>query len=512
MRTRSDASSVADLVALRARTAPDRVALAVGADGRTLTYGDLGRVASTWSAALGGPGPAWTRRAGLAIADPLGFAATYLSLLAAGITVATLNPDASADRSHPAAQLDLDVLVTDLPDATAGECPVWRVADGVPRAPAGLGRRGPWPAVAAPAVLLSSSGTTGTPKIVPLGERQLLSVAGKVAAHHRLGPGERGYSPLPLFHVNAQVVGLLSALVAGGSLVLDRRFRRTDFWSLLAAWDVTWLNAVPAVLAILADAPVGDEAAAARLRFVRWASAPLPPPVQARFEARTGTTVLETYGMTEAASQITANPLDPAARRAGSAGQPVGLRLRVMGDDGLPRPAGSTGRIEIRGRDVVEHYLEPGPGQRLRGARNEAGWLVTGDVGHVDEAGFVFLTGRADDVINCGGEKIYPREIEDVLRGHPAVTQAVVVGRPDDVLGECPVAYVTARSGVEPAELANALMRSCESRLGRTRRPRRLMVVDSVPTGPTGKVSRRLIQQDATGLRDLAVVERSRAS
>jgi acyl-CoA synthetase (AMP-forming)/AMP-acid ligase II len=148
----------------------------------------------------------------------------------------------------------------------------------------------------------------------------------------------------------------------------------------------------------------------------------------------------------------------------------------------------------------------------LRSARNEAGGLVTGDMGHVDEDGFVFLTGRADDVINCGGEKIYPREIEDVLRGHPAVTQAVVVGRQDDVLGECPVAYVTARPGMEPAELADALMRSCEARLGRTRRPRRLVVVDSVPTGPTGKVSRRLLQQDGVNLRDLAVAEQSRAS
>src|SRR5262249_21964271 len=146
---------------------------------------------------------------------------------------------------------------------------------------------------------------------------------------------------------------------------------------------------------------------------------------------------------------------------------------------------------------VIGHYLEPGPAQRLRGASNARGWLVTGDVGHVDERGFVFLTGRADDVINCGGEKIYPREIEDLLRTHPAVTQAAVVGRPDEVLGRCPVAYVTARPGEDPAALAEALMRSCEARLGRSRRPRRLVVVDRVPTGPTGKVSRRLLERDA---------------
>jgi acyl-CoA synthetase (AMP-forming)/AMP-acid ligase II len=361
-------------------------------------------------------------------------------------------------------------------------------------------------------VLLSSSGTTGTPKIVPLTERQLLAAAGRVAAHHGLGPGERGYSPLPLFHVNAQVVGLLSALVAGAGLVVDRRFHRTDFWTLLASWQVTWLNAVPAVLAILADAPAPDAATAARLRFARSASAPLPPAVQTRFEERAGVSVLETYGMTEAASQVTANPLETAARQPGSAGLPVGLALRVVDPDGLPCLAGETGAVEIRGRDVVRHYLEPGRDQRLRAARNAAGWLVTGDVGRLDDRGFVFLTGRADDVINCGGEKIYPREIEDLLRSHPGVTQAAVVGRPDDVLGQCPVAYVTARPGPEPAELAGVLMRICEARLGRSRRPRRLVVVDRVPTGPTGKVSRRQLEREPAILRDLAVVERSRAS
>ena len=507
----SGAAGVARLVAGQARTAGGRLALAAGRDGRTLTYAELGRRVAGWAAVLSGPTPAWSRRVGLAVDDPLDFATTYLSLLAAGVTVATLNPEAGADHPGLAAQLQLDLVLTDLPAAAAGDVPVWHLGDGLPRE-AIPPRRPPWPAPTRPAVLLSSSGTTGTPKIVPLSERQLLAVAGRVAAHHRLGPGERGYSPLPLFHVNAQVVGLLSALVAGASLVVDRRFHRTDFWALLASWGVTWLNAVPAVLAILADAPAPDAATAARLRFARSASAPLPPAVHARFEERTGVSVLETFGMTEAASQVTANPLARGGRRIGSAGLPVGLALRVVDEDGLPCPPGATGSIEIRGPDVVRHYLEPGPDQRLRAARNAAGWLVTGDVGHLDECGYVYLTGRADDVINCGGEKIYPREIEDLLRSHRAVTQAAVVGRPDEVLGQCPVAYVTAGPGIEPAALADALMRTCEARLGRSRRPRRLVVVDRVPTGPTGKVSRRQLQLEAGSLVDLGVAEQPRAS
>jgi acyl-CoA synthetase (AMP-forming)/AMP-acid ligase II len=504
-------ATVADLVSHRARTAPDRLAFGAGTDGRALTYEGLGVRAAAWSAAVGGRAGAWDRRVALAIDDPLEFAAAYVSLLAAGVAVAPLNPDAApTERWRQAELLDVDLLVTDLPDVAggAGDRPVWHLGDGVPALAAFAAT--PRPRPAAPAVLLASSGTTGTPKIVPLAERQLLSVAGRIARHHRLGPQERGYSPLPLFHVNAQVVGLLAALASGAGLVLDRRFHRTDFWALLDGWRVTWLNAVPAVLAILADGPSPAAATAARLRFARSASAPLPPAVQVRFQQRTGVSVLETYGMTEAASQIAANPLDERVRRPGSAGLPVGVELRAVDEDGRPCAPGEDGAVEIRGPDVVMHYLRPDG--RPRPARSADGWLATGDVGHLDERGFVFLTGRADDVINCGGEKIYPREIEDVLRTHPAVTQAVVVGRRDDVLGECPVAYVTAREDTAADALAVALMQRCESRLGRSRRPRRLVVVDRVPTGPTGKVSRRLLQRDGAGLRDLAAVEQTRAS
>jgi oxalate---CoA ligase len=507
-------STVADLISARARSEGDRLAFAVGAGGRSLTYAGLASHAAGWGEALGDPGEPWQRRVGLAIGDPLDFVTTYVSLLAAGVAVVPGNPDAApTEPGRQAATLDLDLVVTDLDEVGDGERPVWRLRDGVP--PPGVVRRaGPprerWPGAPLPAVLLASSGTTGAPKVVPLAERQLLSVAARIAAHHRLGPDDRGYSPLPLFHVNAQVVGVLAALTVGSGLVVDRRFRRTGLWDLLAEWRVTWLNAVPAILAILADSPA--PASLSGLRFARSASASLPPPVMARFQERTGVSVLETYGMTEAASQITANPLDPAARRRGSAGLPCGVELRVVDERGAPCPTGADGAIQIRGADVVTHYLGADRDQRPRSARGPDGWLVTGDVGHVDAQGYVFLTGRADDVINCGGEKIYPREIEDVLRSHPAVTQAVVVGRRDDVLGECPVAYVTARDGSAPAELADALMRRCENQLGRTRRPRRLVVVDQVPTGPTGKVSRRLLQRDADRLRGLAAVERTRAS
>lgn len=513
MGTLSAAGGVAGLIAGRAALEGERLAFAVGLDGRTVTYAGLGRQVAAWSEAAG-PVPSGMRL-GLVVDDPLTFATAYLSLLATGVTVAPLNPDAPPDECwRQAALLDLDAVVTDRPDVQDEGRPAWRIGRGSPPPLPASPRRHDTRATAGepPAVLLSSSGTTGTPKVVPLSERQLLSVAGRIGAHHRLGPDDRGYSPLPLFHVNAQVVGLLATVVAGASLVVERRFHRTEFWQRLDAWEVTWLNAVPAILAILADGPEPGASTASRLRFVRSASAPLPRAVQARFEERCGVPVLETYGMTEAASQITANPLAPTARRPGSAGLPVGVELRVVdGDGGLCGP-GQTGSIEIRGPDVVSHYLVPGPEEHLRDARNAEGWLVTGDVGHRDQDGFLFLTGRMDDVINCGGEKIYPREIEDLLRAHPAVTEAVVIAQPDDVLGQCPVAYVTAREGVAAAELAAALMRRCETGLGRSRRPRRLVVADRLPTGPTGKVSRRQLRQDAGLVQGIAVAEHARAS
>jgi acyl-CoA synthetase (AMP-forming)/AMP-acid ligase II len=155
---------------------------------------------------------------------------------------------------------------------------------------------------------LASSGTTGVPKVIPLHQGQLLHTARNVADHHRLTPGDRGFNPLPLFHINAEVVGLLASLVAGSCLVLDDRFHRTRFWALMADRRITWINAVPAIVSRLAD-PRPDEVIPSRIRFIRSASAPLPVATATRFEANTGIPVVETYGMTEAASQITANPV-----------------------------------------------------------------------------------------------------------------------------------------------------------------------------------------------------------
>jgi acyl-CoA synthetase (AMP-forming)/AMP-acid ligase II len=256
---------------------------------------------------------------------------------------------------------------------------------------------------------------------------------------------------------------------------------------------------VPAVLATLAATPPPPEALAARIRFARSASAPLPVVTERAFAEATGVTILQTYGMTEAAGQITANPIDAAARHEGSVGLPVGIGLRVLGPDGSPVAAGEMGMVALRGRQVAATYLYGDGGhESTRPARDERGWLHTGDLGTVDAEGFVHLAGRADDVINRGGEKVFPQEVENVLLGHPAVRSAAVVAAPHQRLGEVPVALVTAdfADTADEAALIAALHELCERRLARWKWPNRIEVAAALPTGPTGKVLRRRVREE----------------
>jgi acyl-CoA synthetase (AMP-forming)/AMP-acid ligase II len=331
-------------------------------------------------------------------------------------------------------------------------------------------------------VLLSSSGTTGTPKVMALRVDQLLATAALIVGHHGFSESDRGFNPLPLWHVNAEVVGLLSTLVAGSSLVLDERFHRTGFWKLIDDFNVTWINAVPAIISRLASLNEG-ETPSSRIRFVRSASAPLAPTLFERFETDVAIPIIQTYGMTEAASQICATPLN-GPRKAGSVGIPVGVDVRVCAD------GAGVGAIEIRGPTVIDRYESPG----YHGRFDEEGWLRTGDLGYFDDDHYLFIVGRDDDVINRGGEKIYPIEIERVLAVVEGVATVAVVAQSDDVFGQVPVAFVevTDRESLgspeQLGELAVRLRRHAREHLPSTRRPSVLAIVRELPANATGKV------------------------
>ncbi|MGL3199464.1 MULTISPECIES: AMP-binding protein [Curtobacterium] len=485
------AAELPDLRALIARRAADdgdRPYLEDARSDRALTYADLDTAVSTWSSTLDAIGVPPSGAVLVDVGDPLAFAVVHLAAVASGrraVPVDTGQPVGEAARL--AALIGgAGLVVSDRDeDSAVSGAPSSRI-DPATFLPAGV-RDGDVPtdvpdAPGEGSVVLFTSGSTGTPKGVELPESQLLVVARAVAEHNRLTPADRGFNSLPLFHVNAEVVGLLATLVAGGTLVLDRRFRRTGFWELLSERRVTWLNAVPAVLAVLAK--TGPLDFPSTLRFVRSASAPLPDPVR---EALGDVPLVVSWGMTEGASQITATPLDSPARP-GSVGVPVGCEVQVRREDGTVAGADEVGALWVRGPGIVDHYL----GGRAAERFDADHWLSTGDVGSVSSDGWVSLAGRSDDVINRGGEKVYPSEVEDVLLGDDRVLEAVVVGRPHEVLGAVPVAYVIVQpdTEVDADALVTDLTARAEAELTRFRRPVEITVVPDLPRAPTGKIRR----------------------
>jgi acyl-CoA synthetase (AMP-forming)/AMP-acid ligase II len=244
---------------------------------------------------------------------------------------------------------------------------------------------------------------------------------------------------------------------------------------------------VPAIISILAMDPPAVRPAG--LRFVRSASAPLPLAALERFESALGVPVVETYGMTEAASMITANPLG-GPRKPGSVGRPAGSQVRIAFPGGDPAAPGKIGRVQIAGAGVITSYDSGG----RPGVIDSDGWLDTGDLGYLDADGYLFLVGRSDDVINRGGEKIYPREIEEILLAQPGVRSAVVIGADDDILGQRPVAYIVPDGDFLADEIEAALAATCAVRLPRHKQPSAYCLVEEMPLGPTGKISRRLLK------------------
>lgn len=503
--SRSRVTAAGTMLGRRAAEQPERSAFIDGFDGRRLRWGDLGAHAQHWRRLVRERGLEPRSRVGLVADDPLAFAAAYLSCLGAGIPVVPVSPHlAGPELATIVAEAHLDVLAAADPEALCLDADVetWAIGlDGpAPRARPRAWRRRAAASAPPPAVLLRSSGTTGAAKGIPLSLGQLLDAAGRVVRHHRLTAADRGHTALPLVHVNAQVVGLLSTLLGGGSLVIEGRFDRAGYWERVAEWAPTWLNAVPAILGALAEMPAPPGRVAAGIRFARSASAALPPTTLAAFERRAGVGVLESYGMTEAAGQICANPLDEAGRRPASVGPPVGIDLDITGPERGPAAPGEVGEVTLGGPQVVRRYLvSAGGDERSRSARDRSGRLPTGDLAFRDDEGHVHLVGRIDDVINRGGEKLYPVEVENVLLAHPGVAAAAVVAAPHERLGSVPVAFVATRPGVPADRLTNELRRLCADLLSPHKRPAEIRIGAALPVGPTGKVLRRRLR-DATGV------------
>jgi len=337
------------------------------------------------------------------------------------------------------------------------------------------------------ALLLHTSGTTSRPKLVPLTHANLAASAAHIGATLRLTPDDRCLNIMPLFHIHGLIAAVLASLAAGGSTFCTPGFNALRFFAQLDEAKPSWYTAVPTMhQAILARAARNPEAvAAAKLRFIRSSSASLPPQVMAELEALFGCPVIESYGMTEAAHQMTSNPLPPAARKPGSVGIAAGPEVAIMAEDGEMLGADTVGEIVIRGPDVTAGY-ENNP------SANETafafGWFHTGDQGMMDAEGYLRVTGRLKEIINRGGEKISPREVDEVLMDHPAIAQVVTFAMPHDKLGEEVAAAVVLREGETASE--GDIRAFCSTRLADFKVPRKVLILDEIPKGATGKLQR----------------------
>jgi acyl-CoA synthetase (AMP-forming)/AMP-acid ligase II/acyl carrier protein len=347
------------------------------------------------------------------------------------------------------------------------------------------------------ALVLHTSGTTSRPKIVPLSHANLCASAGHIRRSVMLTSNDRCLNVMPLFHIHGLMAAVLASLSAGAGVVCTPGFDASRFFGWLEEFAPTWYTAVPTIhQSVLEQARISRDAASrSTLRLIRSSSSALAPQLMSGLEDAFGVPVIESYGMTEAAHQMCSNPLPPHERRAGSVGIAAGPDVAIMDEAGNLLSPGQTGEIVIRGRNVTAGY-ESNPSANAASFTN--GWFRTGDQGQFDMDGYVKLTGRLKEIINRGGEKVSPREIDEVLLDHPAIAQVVTFAVPHRSLGEDIAAAVVLRAGESPSE--QEIREFAFEKLADYKVPSRVLFVASIPKGPSGKLQRIGLHQQLSAL------------
>jgi len=338
------------------------------------------------------------------------------------------------------------------------------------------------------ALVLHTSGTTSRPKIVPLKQSNVCASARNIRQSLAFTAEDRGLNIMPLFHIHGLIAGILAPLSAGGQVSCAPGYSVSKFFGWMQEVEPTWYTGVPTMHQdILAKAKENEAVVKAnKLRLIRSCSSSLPPQVMKAVEEAFSAPVLEAYGMTEAAHQMASNPLPPADRRPGSVGIATGPDIAVVGEDGEPLPPGQIGEIVIRGDNVMSGY------ENNEKANAEAftkhGWFRTGDQGVLTEDGYLSLTGRIKEIIIRGGEKISPREVDEVLMDHPAVRQCVTFSMPHERLGEDVAAAIVLHEGAEADEAD--IQSFANKHLAKFKVPAKILFLDEIPKGATGKLQR----------------------
>ncbi|MGB7440886.1 MAG: amino acid adenylation domain-containing protein [Coleofasciculaceae cyanobacterium] len=337
------------------------------------------------------------------------------------------------------------------------------------------------------ALILHTSGTTSRPKMVPLTHRNLCTSAQNIVKALALTAEDRCLNVMPLFHIHGLMGVLLSSISVGGSVVCTPGFQTANFFDWLQEFSPTWYSAVPTIhQTILAGAKANQTVIEKHnLRLIRSSSASLPPKVMSELEEIFNVPVIESYGMTEASHQMASNPLPPQIRKPGSVGIAAGPKVAIMDDAGNFLPTGQVGEIVIQGENVTQGYVS-NPEANAKAFTH--GWFRTGDQGLLDEVGYLFIKGRIKELINRGGEKIAPREIDEVLLEHPAIAQSLAFAMPHPQLGEEVAAAVVLREGESVSE--SVIQTFVAEFLADFKVPRRIVFLDKIPKGPTGKLQR----------------------
>ncbi len=460
-----------------------------------LSYGDLRALVAQAGGALAAAGVTRADRVAIVLPNGPEMAAAFVCV-AAACSAAPLNPAyTEAEFAYYMTDLGAKMLLTDSalgPAARAAKGAGIPVACLTASGAAGAFTldlpAGPAPAPAAPgdeALVLHTSGTTARPKIVPLTQANIAASARHIAASLALGPDDLGLNIMPLFHIHGLIASVLASLSAGAAVHVTPGFNALRHFEWLDAVRPTWVTGVPTMhQAILARAPRNASVIARqRLRFLRSSSASLPAPVLLALEETFGCPVVEAYGMTEAAHQMTCNPLS--GRKPGSVGRAAGPEVAILTDAGVSTAPDTLGEVVIRGPNVTSGYAA-NPAANATAFHD--GWFRTGDQGRLDADGFLWLTGRLKEIINRGGEKVSPREVDDVLMDHPAVALAVCFAIPHKSLGEEVGAAIVLKEGADASP--EALRAFAAERLAAFKVPRRVLILDDIPKGATGKLQR----------------------
>jgi acyl-CoA synthetase (AMP-forming)/AMP-acid ligase II len=514
-------TGLVDVLDQQLRDRPEAPALVVTGDRVQLSYRALAALADDVASRLGSAGLRRADSVGLICANNAEFVVALLGAARAGLVVAPIDP--TLPESQVAARLEglgaQAILVgppsAGLPPAAATvgppHIPTWTVrvdlsdagtATAMLDTGAPVARRVQGAAAELSdrdALVLFTAGTTDRAKMVPLTHAGVAASVRGICATYELGPGDATVAVMPFFHGHGLLAGLLATLASGGCVLLPERgqFSAHTFWDDVRSAGATWFTAVPTILEILLERSALEYPGpgVAPLRFVRSCSAPLNSATARALERTLGVPLLSAYGMTETSHQATSEPLPQHGElKHGSVGRGTGVALRVVDPQGHPCPAGAVGEVWVDGPTVARGYLAD-PAETAHSFTD--GWFRTGDLGSLDEDGYLFLTGRIKSQINRGGEKISPEHVEDILAGCPGIAEAAVFAIPDMTYGQRVGAAVVLVAEGENVGLEQ-ILQYCRSRLSAFEVPDRLEVVAALPHTAKGALDRRAVQAQFT--------------